>query len=86
MRDSFLKGVGISVMWDETLFLFIFAFIMFNLAVTRFKRRSSRHVREDKGDPHKGIKQVLRDPRMKVVIFISPLVQVILFDMRRTRI
>jgi len=39
LRGLFLKGNGIDVMWDEALFLFIFAFFMFGLAITKFKKK-----------------------------------------------
>lgn len=39
LRDLFLKGGGIEVIWDETIFLILFAFLMINLAVRRFKKR-----------------------------------------------
>jgi ABC-2 type transport system permease protein len=39
LRGLFLKGNGIEVMWDEALFLFIFAFSMFLLAITKFKKK-----------------------------------------------
>ena len=39
LRESFLKGNGMSSMWDESLFLFIFAFMMFSLAIRRFKKK-----------------------------------------------
>jgi ABC-2 type transport system permease protein len=39
LRQSFLKGGGILLMWDEALFLTIFAFVMFSLAVRRFKKK-----------------------------------------------
>jgi ABC-2 type transport system permease protein len=39
LRDLFLKGVGIDVVWDEAAFLFAFGFIMLTLAVRRFKKK-----------------------------------------------
>ena len=39
LREVFLKGGGIQSMWDETLFLFIFAFLMLGLAIRRFKKK-----------------------------------------------
>lgn len=39
LRGLFLKGNGIEVMWDEALFLFIFAFSMFVLAITKFRKK-----------------------------------------------
>lgn len=39
LRGLFLKGNGIDVMWDEAMFLFIFAFFMFGLAITKFKKK-----------------------------------------------
>jgi len=38
-RDLFLKGVGISSMWDEALFLFLFALVMFTFSIRRFKKK-----------------------------------------------
>ena len=38
-RDLFLKGGGISVVWDEALFLVLFASIMLNFALRRFKKK-----------------------------------------------
>lgn len=38
-RGLFLKGNGIDVMWDEALFLLLFAFIMFSLALRKFKKK-----------------------------------------------
>lgn len=39
LRDLFLKGNGIETLWDEALFLFLFAFIMLTLAVRKFKKK-----------------------------------------------
>ncbi len=39
LRELFLKGGGIATMWDEALFLFLFAFIMLGLAIRRFKKK-----------------------------------------------
>ena len=39
LRELFLKGGSIRVIWDETLFLLLFALIMFFLAVKRFKKK-----------------------------------------------
>lgn len=39
LRELFLKGGGMSTMWDEALFLFLFAFIMLGLAITKFKKK-----------------------------------------------
>ena len=39
LRELFLKGGGMDVLWDEALFLFIFAFIMLGLAIKKFKKK-----------------------------------------------
>ena len=39
LRQLFLKGGGIMVMWDETVFLSLFAMIMVGLAVRKFKKK-----------------------------------------------
>jgi len=39
LRELFLKGGGITSMWDEALFLFLFAFLMFTLAIKKFKKK-----------------------------------------------
>jgi ABC-2 type transport system permease protein len=39
LRDSFLKGNGIATMWDEAVFLLLFAFTMFMLATRKFKKK-----------------------------------------------
>jgi ABC-2 type transport system permease protein len=39
LRGLFLKGNGIDVMWDEALFLFLFAALMFSLAIRKFKKK-----------------------------------------------
>lgn len=39
VRGLFLKGNGIDVMWDEAVFLFLFALIMFSLAIKKFKKK-----------------------------------------------
>jgi ABC-2 type transport system permease protein len=39
LRELFLKGGGIRVLWDEAFFLVLFAFIMFILAVKKFKKK-----------------------------------------------
>ncbi len=39
VRGVFLKGNGIDVMWDEALFLLLFAILMFGLALKKFKKR-----------------------------------------------
>ncbi len=39
LRSLFLKGVGIRTMWDEGLFLLLFAFLMLGLAVKKFKKK-----------------------------------------------
>jgi ABC-2 type transport system permease protein len=38
-RELFLKGGGISTLWDDAIFLFLFALIMFVLAVKKFKKK-----------------------------------------------
>ncbi|MFA5157123.1 MAG: ABC transporter permease [Candidatus Omnitrophota bacterium] len=39
LRGLFLKGNGIDVMWDEAVFLFLFALLMFSLAIRGFKKK-----------------------------------------------
>ena len=39
LRDLFLKGNGIETLWDEALFLFLFAFVMLTLAIRKFKKK-----------------------------------------------
>ncbi len=39
LRGLFLKGNGIDVMWDEALFLLLFAFLMFGLAIKKFRKK-----------------------------------------------
>lgn len=39
LRDLFLKGNGIATIWDEALFLLLFASTMFMLAVRKFKKK-----------------------------------------------
>jgi ABC-2 type transport system permease protein len=39
LRDIFLKGGGIDTLWDETLFMILFASLMFTFAVRKFKKR-----------------------------------------------
>jgi len=39
LRGLFLKGNGMEIMWDEALFLFIFALSMFGLAITKFRKK-----------------------------------------------
>jgi len=39
LRDLFLKGNGLSTIWDEALFLLLFACTMLVLAITRFKKK-----------------------------------------------
>lgn len=39
LRDLFLKGGGLNVVWDEAFFLFLFAFVMLGLAIRRFKKK-----------------------------------------------
>lgn len=39
LRDLFLKGGGIEVVWDEALFLVLFASVMLNFAVRRFRKK-----------------------------------------------
>ncbi len=39
LRDLFLKGNGIATIWDEALFLLLFAFFMFGFAVRRFRKK-----------------------------------------------
>ena len=39
LRDLFLKGNGISTIWDEALFLLLFACVMFVFAVRGFKKK-----------------------------------------------
>jgi len=40
LRELFLKAGGIAVMWDEVIFLFLFAFLMLFTAVKRFKKKT----------------------------------------------
>ncbi|MBI4706450.1 MAG: ABC transporter permease [Candidatus Omnitrophica bacterium] len=39
LRDSFLKGNSIDVMWDEALFLLMFAFVMLAISIRKFKKK-----------------------------------------------
>jgi ABC-2 type transport system permease protein len=39
LRGLFLKGNGMDAMWDEALFLALFAFLMFWLAINKFKKK-----------------------------------------------
>lgn len=39
LRELFLKGGGMEILWDEALYLFIFAFIMLGLAIKKFKKK-----------------------------------------------
>lgn len=39
LREIFLKGGTINTLWDEAIFLFLFAFLMLGLAVKRFKKK-----------------------------------------------
>jgi ABC-2 type transport system permease protein len=39
LRELFLKGGGIDILWDEAVFLFLFAFIMLSLAMKRFRKK-----------------------------------------------
>jgi len=39
LRGLFLKGNGVDVMWDEAVFLFLFALLMFVLALRKFKKK-----------------------------------------------
>lgn len=39
LRELFLKGGGMQSMWDESLFLFLFAFVMLGLAIRKFKKK-----------------------------------------------
>lgn len=39
LRGLFLKGNGMDVMWDEALFLALFAFLMFWLAINKFRKK-----------------------------------------------
>ena len=57
LRDLFLKGSGIETMWDEALFLLLFALMMLGLAMRRFKKEGSGIMMFErrKGDPDKGI-------------------------------
>jgi len=39
LRGLFLKGNGMDVMWDDALFLFLFALSMFSLAIIKFRKK-----------------------------------------------
>lgn len=39
LRELFLKGAGISSMWDEAVFLLIFAFVMLGLSIKKFRKK-----------------------------------------------
>jgi ABC-2 type transport system permease protein len=39
IRGIFLKGVGLSVLWQELLFLFAFAIFMLVASSAKFKKR-----------------------------------------------
>lgn len=39
LRESFLKGADMFVMWDEAVYLFLFAFLMFNVSIRKFKKK-----------------------------------------------
>jgi ABC-2 type transport system permease protein len=39
LRGLFLKGNSMDVMWDEAVFLLLFALLMFGLALRKFKKK-----------------------------------------------
>jgi len=39
LRELFLKGGGIHTLWDEALFLFLFALVMLGIAIKRFHKK-----------------------------------------------
>jgi ABC-2 type transport system permease protein len=39
LRELFLKGNGLTTMWDEALFLVLFAALLFTWAIRRFKKK-----------------------------------------------
>jgi len=39
LRSIFLKGSGLDTLWDEAVFLVLFAFFMFTLAIRKFKKK-----------------------------------------------
>ena len=39
LRDLFLKGNGIATLWDEAVFLLLFAFLMFIFAIKKFHKK-----------------------------------------------
>lgn len=39
LRDLFLKGNGMETLWDESLFLMMFAGLMFTIAIRRFRKK-----------------------------------------------
>jgi ABC-2 type transport system permease protein len=41
IRGIFLRGVGLEVLWDETLALLVFGLAILGLSVLRFRKRSS---------------------------------------------
>jgi ABC-2 type transport system permease protein len=44
LRQLFLKGTGIGSMWQESLFLLLFALAMFAIAIRRFRKKVVIHV------------------------------------------
>ncbi|MCX7919348.1 MAG: ABC transporter permease [bacterium] len=39
VRGIFLKGIGLSVLWKETIILILFAFVLLSIAAKRFKKK-----------------------------------------------
>ena len=39
LRELFLKGGGIDIIWDEAVFLFIFGAVMMGITIRKFKKK-----------------------------------------------
>ena len=80
LRGIYLKGVGLAVLWPECLLLTVFGALMLALLGPRLQETAGVTMLERL--KHMLIKefiQIFRDPRMRAVIFLVPIIQVIIF-------
>ena len=93
MKGVFLKGVGVEVLWGELAFLALYAAAIFLARHAQNETEAGVSMWERIGViVRKEFIQALREPRMRMLLFVPPLVQLLVFgfavnlDVDHTRI
>ena len=81
LKGIFLKGVGLEVLWGELVFLALYALIVFRAGHAQAEPEAGVNAMWERIRVilRKEFIQALREPRMRVLLFVPPMVQLIIF-------